>query len=336
MSTEREQWLNQIIEKPLDPSLPICDAHHHLWYSSENDYTVENLLQDFSGGHNIRKTVFIESRMMLKQDAPTEMKPVGETEFVSEVTSRFTSGTAGTPVVAAGIIGFSDLTIGASVAPVLEAHIYAGKNRFRGIRYITAWDASPELKSRWEVPRGLLMDKKFRQGFAMLHRYNLSFDAWLYHTQLMELADLAREFPYVPIIIDHAGGPLGIGLYATNRETVFSEWKQRISALSSFDNVYIKLGGLGMRICGYGWNEKDKPPDSSELARTFEPYFMWCIERFGVDRCLFESNFPVDKASYSYTVLWNAFKRMTKNFSYEERLALFHDTASAVYSLNGS
>jgi predicted TIM-barrel fold metal-dependent hydrolase len=264
------------------------------------------------------------------------MKPVGETEFVSEVTSRFTSGNNGTPAVAAGIIGFTDLTIGASVAPVLEAHIYAGKNRFRGIRYITAWDASPELKSRWEVPRGLLMDKKFREGFAMLHRYNLSFDAWLYHTQLMELADLAREFPYVPIIIDHAGGPLGIGSYATNREAVFNEWKQRIRGLSSFNNVYVKLGGLGMRICGYGWNEKDKPPDSSELTRVFEPYFMWCIECFGVDRCMFESNFPVDKASYSYTVLWNAFKRMTMNFSHEERLALFHDTASAVYHLNGS
>jgi predicted TIM-barrel fold metal-dependent hydrolase len=336
MSTEHEQWLNQIIEEPLDPLLPICDAHHHLWYSPVNNYTVEDLLQDFSRGHNIRRTIFIESRMMLKQDAPPKMQPVGETEFISEVTSRFLNGTASTPTVAAGIIGFADLITGASVAPVLEAHIYAGKNRFRGIRYITAWDASPELKSHWEVPPGLLMDKKFREGFAMLHRYNLSFDAWLYHTQLMELVDLAREFPYVPIIINHAGGPLGIGLYATKRETVFREWKQSISELSSFDNVYIKLGGLGMRICGYGWNEKDKPPVSSELARVFEPYYMWCIERFGVDRCMFESNFPVDKASYSYTVLWNAFKRMTKQFSYEERLALFHDTASAVYRLNGS
>ena len=334
MSAEREEWLKQTIEEPLDPSLPICDAHHHLWYGIEKAYTVEDFLRDISGGHQIRKTVFVESGLMLKTGVPPEMQPVGETEFVRNIVPGPEEPGGNTPEIAAGIIGFADLTMGASVAPVLEAHIRAGKNRFRGIRYITAWDASPDLKSRREVPPGLMLDRKFREGLAALRRYGLSFDAWLYHPQLTELVDLAREFPDIPIIVEHAGGPLGIGPYSLKRESVFQDWQRSIRELASCSNVYIKLGGLGMRICGYAWNEADKPPRSAELAGVFKSYYLWCIECFGVDRCMFESNFPVDKASYSYTVLWNAFKRITMDFSYKERLALFHDTAVNVYHLS--
>ena len=333
MQAEREEWLNQTIEKPLDPSLPICDAHHHLWYDTDNNYTVEDFLQDISGGHYVCRTVFVESRLMLKKDAPPEIQPVGETEFVEKITARAKGRAGKMPAIAAGIVGFADLTMGACVASVLEAHITAGKKRFRGVRYITTWDASRNIRSRREVHRGLLGDRKFREGFATLRQYGLSFDAWLYHPQLMELVELAREFPDIPIIVDHAGGPLGIGPYALKRASVFEEWKRSIKELSGCHNVYVKLGGLGMKICGYIWNEADKPPHSIELASVFEPYYLWCIERFGVDRCMFESNFPIDKASYSYTVLWNAFKRITANFSYAERLALFHDTAVNVYRL---
>jgi L-fuconolactonase len=334
MLAEREAWLNQEIEEALEPSLPICDPHHHLWYNSDNNYTAEDFLEDISGGHHVCQTVFVESRMMLKEDAPPEMQPVGETEFVRNIVSGVGGGTDGAPVIAAGIIGFADLTRGAAVAAVLEAHIAAGKNRFRGIRYITARDDSLSIKARFEVPQALLMDRKFREGFAALRRYGLSFDAWLYHPQLAELVDLAREFPDIPIIVDHAGGPLGIGPYELERESVFQDWKRGIRELSYCGNVYIKLGGLGMKICGHHWDEAEKPPDSIELARVFQPYYLWCIERFGVHRCMFESNFPVDKASYSYTTLWNAFKRLTEDFSHEERLALFHDTAVNVYRLS--
>jgi L-fuconolactonase len=335
MPTERQEWLDQTIEEPLDPSLPICDAHHHLWYNNDINYTVEDFLQDISGGHNVCRTVFVESRLMLKKDGPPEMQPVGETEFVRKITTRAKGGSGRMPAIAAGIIGFADLTMGAYVVPVLEAHITAGKKRFRGVRYTTAWDASRDIKSRRDVTRGLLGDRKFREGFATLRRYGLSFDAWLYHPQLMELVELAREFPDIPIIVDHAGGPLRIGPYALKRGAAFEEWKRGIEALSGCRNVYMKLGGLGMKISGYRWNEADKPPRSTELAGVFGPYYLWCIECFGVARCMFESNFPVDNASYSYTVLWNAFKRITANFSNAERQALFHDTAVNVYHLTG-
>jgi L-fuconolactonase len=335
MPTEREEQLDQTVEEPLDPDLPICDAHHHLWYNTDNNYTVEDFLQDVSGGHNVCRTVFVESRLMLKKDSPPEMQPVGETEFVQKITAQLQSSSDQIPAIAAGIVGFADLTMGAYVAPVLEAHITAGKNRFRGVRYITAWDASRDIQSRREVTPGLLGDRKFREGFVILRQYGLSFDAWLYHPQLTELVELAREFPDILIIVNHIGGPLGIGPYALKRETVFREWKRSIKELSGCHNVYMKLGGLGMKISGYYWHKAEKPPNSTELAGVFAPYYLWCVEHFGVDRCMFESNFPVDKASYSYTVLWNAFKRVTANFSYTERLALFHDTAVNVYHLTG-
>jgi len=209
----------------------------------------------------------------------------------------------------------------------------ASRNRFRGIRHISAWDANTDIRSYRNPPKGLLLDPKFREGFACLQKYGLSFDAWLYHPQLMELVDLARTFPDTPIIVDHIGGPLGIGPYAEKREEVFEEWKHGIAVLATCPNVVVKLGGLGMPLCGFGWNERSTPPGSAELAETMIPYYHWCIEQFGVDRCMFESNFPVDKISYSYAVLWNAFKRVSKGFSPEDRAALFHDTAVKAYRL---
>jgi predicted TIM-barrel fold metal-dependent hydrolase len=333
MLAVREEWLNQTIEEPLDPSLPICDPHHHLWYGTDNDYPVEAFLQDISGGHNVRKTVFVESGLMFSKNAPPEMQPIGETEFVRNL-PRSKQENDTTPEIAAGIVGFADLTLGNAVAPVLEAHIAAGRKRFRGIRHIVAWDANPEVHSRRNTPPSLLMDRRFREGFATLQRYNLSFDAWLYHPQLTELLDLARECPDTPVIVNHVGGPLRIGPYALRHDSAFQEWQRCIVELSRCDNVSIKLGGLGMRISGNNWDKADKPPGSAELAGAFEPYITWCIECFGVNRCMFESNFPVDKASYSYTVLWNAFKLLTKDFSKEERLALFYNTASKVYRLD--
>jgi L-fuconolactonase len=335
MIAVREEWLNQTIEEPLDSSLPICDAHHHLWYGTENDYPVEAYLQDISGGHRICKTVFVESNMMFNKDASPEMQPVGETQFIRNL-PRLKQESDAVLEIAAGIVGFADLTLGAALAPVLEAHIAAGRNRFRGIRHIVAWDASPDVHSRRNTPPSLLMDRNFREGFATLQRYNLSFDAWLYHPQLVELVDLAREFPDTTIVVNHAGGPLGIGPYTSRRKSVFREWQRYIAELSLCENVSIKLGGLGMRVSGNNWDKADMPPGSAELAGVFKPYFSWCIDCFGVDRCMFESNFPVDKASYSYTVLWNAFKLLTKDFSKEERLALFYNTASKVYRLDNS
>ena len=343
---QREAWLKLTKEDPIDPAFPICDPHHHLWdYPDEfpenriptfsrqvRHYLLKQLLEDTGVGHNIVQTVFVECMSMYRKGGPQELSCIGETEFVQGIAAQSASGQYGNTTVAAGIIGFADLTLGSAVAPVLEAHIEASSNRFRGIRCVSAWDASNDIYSRAKIPK-LLSDAKFREGFALLHKYNLSFDAWLYHTQLMELADLAKAFPDTPIILDHIGGPLGIGPYARNREEVFQEWKRGIAALSVCPNMVVKLGGLGMPLVGFSWHERPKPPDSAELAEAMAPYYNWCIEKFGTERCMFESNFPVDKISYSYSVLWNAFKRISKDFSLRDRTALFHDTAVKVYRL---
>jgi L-fuconolactonase len=339
MVTGREEWLKLTTEEPIDPDLPICDPHHHLWDRPNTPdrpgsrYLLEELLQDTGGGHNIVQTVFVECRSMYRKDGPSEMQPVGETEFVQGIAAQSASGQYGATLVATGIVSFADLTLGGTVVPVLEAHIAASQNRFRGIRHSSAWDASSEITSYRSPPRGLLLDSKFREGFACLQKYGLSFDAWLYHPQIIELVDLAKAFPDTPIILDHIGGLLGIGPYTGRREAVFQEWKRVIATLATCPNVVVKLGGLGMPICGFGWHERPVPMGSAELAEAMAPYYLWCIEQFGVDRCMFESNFPVDKQSYSYTVMWNAFKRIAKDFLSEERAALFHDTAVKVYRL---
>jgi len=333
MTTEREAWLKLTKEEIIDPELPICDPHHHLWDRPNDRYLLEELLQDTRGGHRIVQTVFVECQSMYRKDGPPEMQPVGETEFVQGIADQVAKGKYGKTAVAAGIVGFADLSLGAAVAPVLEAHMAAGKNRFRGIRHISTWDASPAIISSRHPPKGLLLDPKFREGFACLQKYNLSFDAWLYHPQLMELVDLARAFPGICIVVNHIGGLLGTGPYDRQSKEVHNAWQRGVAALAACPQRGVKLGGLGMPRSGFGWHEQPAPPNSTELAKAMAPYYRYCIEQFGPDRCMFESNFPVDKISYSYRVIWNAFKRIAKDFSPRERAALFHDTAAKVYRL---
>jgi len=321
---DNDAWLNLTTEDIIDPELPICDPHHHLVERLNGHYMLKELLQDVGTGHNIVKTVFVQCDLMYRKDGPKELRPVGETEFVAGI-----AGQHGTIDVAAGIVGFADLTQGTNVTKVLEAHIAAGRNRFRGIRQISAWD----IGSYSNQPKELLLDPKFREGFACLQKYNLSFDAFFFHPQLKEVVDLAIAFPHITIIVDHIGSPLGIDSYVGKREEVFQDWKRGIGMLATCPNVAIKLGGLGRPRCGFGWNEQDMPPSSIELSKTMAPYFLWAIEQFGVDRCMFESNFPPDKMSYSYRIIWNTFKCITKDFSANERSALFHDTAVRIYRL---
>ncbi|HEX9921185.1 MAG TPA: amidohydrolase family protein [Anaerolineae bacterium] len=217
--------------------------------------------------------------------------------------------------------------------PVLEAQLEASPTRLRGIRHMLCWDASGLQCVRTLPPPGLLLDATFREGFACLQRYGLSFEAWLYYAQLPDLIDLARAFPEITIVLNHIGGPLGTGPYAGYRAAVFKSWQHYIASLATCPNVVVKLGGLGMPACGFGWHERPVPPGSAELAEAMKPYYLWCIEQFGVERCMFESNFPVDKISYSYGVLWNAFKLLVADLSPGEKTALFHDTAVRTYRL---
>jgi L-fuconolactonase len=327
---DQSAWLDRTREDPIEPDLPIIDPHHHLWDYPTTRYLLEELLADTGSGHNVVKTVFIECLSMYRTDGPLGLRPVGETEFVNAIADE----SEDKPTQIAGIVGFADLTLADSVAPVLAAHIGAAGGRFRGIRHAASWDADSSIhNAHTHPPRGLLLDAGFRRGFAQLHKHDLNFEAWIYHTQLGELADLAHAFPQTTIVLDHVGTPLGIGPYAGEKEAVFEEWKRGIAEVADCENVVVKLGGLGMKVCGFGWHRRDKPPGSEELARAMGPYYLYCIERFGVDRCMFESNFPVDKPSGSYAVLWNAFKRITEKFSASERSALFHDTAAKVYGI---
>lgn len=335
-TNEHKEWLNLTVENAIDPDLPICDPHHHLWDRPNDRYLLNEFLQDAGGGHNIVQTVFVQVSAMYRKYGPQEMKPVGETEFIAGIAAQSASEEYGNTIIA-GIVGFADLTLGSAVAPVLEAHIAASGNRFRGVRHGAAWDASVGSKT-WIGPRtpavkGLMSDAKYREGLACLQKHGLSYDAWVHHPQLMELVDLAKGLPDLIIIVNHTGGPLGIGPYAGKRTEVFQDWKRGISALAKYPNVYMKLGGLGVPSRGFGWDGAPKPPGSIELSEQMAPYYRTCIELFGANRCMFESNFPPDKISYSYTVMWNAFKRITKDYSPAERAALFYDTAVKAYRL---
>ena len=333
MTTDHQKWLDLTVEEALEPEMPICDPHHHFWDRPGERYFLDNLMSDLNGGHNVVRTVFIECRSMYRKDGPENMKPLGEIEFVHGIAAQSASGQYGDTDVAAGIVAFADLALGAEVERVLEAH-HTASQRFRGVRHITAFDASADVPRPREFPEGLLGDAKFREGFAVLDKLGLSFDAYMYHPQLQEVADLANAFPGVTIILNHVGGPLGVGPYAGKRDEIFQEWKKSMSAVAASPNVVVKVGGLVMPVCGFDWHERAMPTTSRELAQVTAPYYLHCIEQFGPDRCMFESNFPVDKIACSYTVLWNAFKRLAHDFSDSEQASMFHDTAARVYRLS--
>jgi len=324
----RQAWLDRRREPILEPDLPIVDPHHHLWDRPGWRYLMEDIVADVGSGHNILATVFVQARAMHRADGPVEMRPLGETEFVNGIAAMSASGIYGKTKICAGIVGHADLTLGARVEPVLEAHIRAGGGRFCGIRHITAYDADISIRNpaHRSVP-GLLGDKAFREGFGVLARMGLSFDAWLYHPQIDEVTDLARAFPEARIVLDHVGGPIGIGAYAGKQQAILPGWKASILALAKCQNVFVKLGGLGMRMGGFGFHDKPDPPSSETLAETWRPYIETCIEAFGPARSMFESNFPVDKGSYSYPVFWNACKILAKGASATEKADLFAGSA---------
>ena len=334
----REEWLAQRVEPALDPSLPIIDPHHHLWDRADWRYLIRDFAADLAPGdnqgHNIVSTVFIQCRAMHRAHGPEAFRPGGETEFVLGQAAMSDSGAFGSTRVALGIVGHVDLRHGALARNVLEAHIAAGNGRFRGIRHISTWDAdSSLLNPAYQPPRDMFHTAEFREGFAQLAPLGLSFDAWLYHPQIGDLATLARAFPGTQIILDHVGGPLGIGPYAGRRDEVFANWKASIRDLAKCPNVAVKLGGLGMRIGGFGFEAGALPPSSDDLVAAWKPYIETCIEAFGASRCMFQSNFPVDKGSYGYGVFWNACKKLAAGVSPSEKAALFHDTAARVYRI---
>jgi L-fuconolactonase len=324
-------------EPTLEPELPICDPHHHFWDFRTDRipyqrYLLHDLAADIHSGHNVRSTVFIEARAMYRADGPEELRPVGEVEFVQGLAAASASGLYGPGRAAAAIIGHANLNLGDRVEPVLDALQAASPNRFRGIRHSASWDPHPEVDNRGF--EGQLASENFRAGARVLARRGLCLENTLYFPQLPELAAFAKAIPDLTIISNHIGGLIRVGPYANRNDEVMANWRRGIAAVAECSNVVMKLGGIGMPRTGFDWHTRQKPIGSKALAEAMAPWMTYCIEQFGPNRCMFESNFPVDKVSYSYNVLYNAFKRLSKDYSAAERAALFHDTAARVYRID--
>jgi L-fuconolactonase len=334
-SPVRQDWLDRRKEPALEPELPIIDPHHHLWVRPGWRYMLDDFLADVNTGHNVVATVFVQANSMYRDSGPIEMRPVGETEFVNGIAAICASGYCGKTRVAAGIVGYANLRLGSGVEPVLAALLHAGGDRFRGIRYGTAWDADTSLLNpNNPAPPGLLGDKTFREGFAVLGRLGLSFDTLVLHPQLNEVAGLAAAFPDTKIVLNHVGRLVGTGVYAGKLQEQFPLWAASIKTLAAHENVYVKVGGLGQAVNGLGFEKQAEPPSSEMVASAMRPYVETCIDAFGTRRCMFESNFPPDKEGFSYPVYWNACKLLTRTASAAERTDLFSGTAARFYRLN--
>lgn len=331
----RTDWLALRHEPVLEPEQPIIDAHHHLWDRPGQRYLFDELRADLHCGHNVLATVYVQCRSMYRPDGPERMRSLGETEFANGIGAQSASNLYGRLRACAGIVAYADLTLGTAVRPVLQAHLAAAPLRLRGIRCMTAAHASPYIQpNSGNVPEHLLMSPGFREGFAELAPLGLSYDAWAFHTQLHEVLDLARAFPDTVIVINHAGGPLGIGPYAGHRDEVYRYWRDAMRKLARCANVNVKLGGLAMHFSGLNFHLRPEPPSSLQLAVAWRPYIETCIELFGANRCMFESNFSVDKGMLSYQILWNAFKRLAASCSAGEKSQIFAETARRVYRLS--
>ena len=336
MPPRGNDWLALTAEPTLEPEVPICDPHHHFWERRPEpvdyqSYLLEDLAGDINSGHNVRSTVFVEARSSYRTEGPEELRSVGEVEFVQRLADASASGQYGPGRAAAGIIGRADLKLGERVGPVLEALQAASPNRFRGVRHAVGWDPHPDLPNR-EV-QGCLARDDFRAGATILAGMGLCLEITNYFPQMPELAAFAKEMPGLSIVLNHLGGLMRVGPYAKRHDEVTADWRTGIDAVADCPNIVMKLGAVGMPRFGFDWHSRAKPIESEELAESISPYMTYCIEKFGPDRCMFESNFPVDKESFSYNVMYNAFKRLSHGYSATERAALFHDTAVRVYRI---
>jgi predicted TIM-barrel fold metal-dependent hydrolase len=339
--------------------MPIIDAHHHLWcltdeflesvaaqntimgrkllpmYRRQARYLFDEYLNDLKSGHNIVATVYVDAHSMYRTRGPDELKSLGEVEFVNGVAAMAESGVFGKVRMCAGIVGAVDLRLGDRVEDILRAHMQAGGGRYRGIRSPgIVYDEDATILGADVGKPHVMLDNKFRVGFKWLRRLGLSFDAWILEPQLPDLINLARTFQDTQIVLNHVGAPVGVGPYAGQRQTRFSVWRERIRTLAKCDNVAVKLGGLGIPFGGFDSYLAVPPANSQTLCAEWKPYIEACIEAFGVNRCMFESNFPVDSATCSYATLWNAFKRTVADASVAEKNALFNGTATRIYRLD--
>ena len=327
------QWLDSSTEQAIEPEIEIVDPHHHMWNVETRYglYEVDDLRADTEAGHNVVETVFIDCGSNYLEDGPEHLRPVGETIYMADRAAE-TERTEGATIAA--IVSHADLTLGAGAAEVLEAHVEAADGRFRGIRHAGARNEDDAVPvSRVQPPPDLYRQADFQEGARTLAAMGLSFEAWQYHPQLDMVVDLARSVPELPIIVNHLGGPIGVGRYADAWDEVMSDLRASLTLLAEADNVTLKVGGIGMTRFGARWHENEAPPTSDQLLEVWGDLLRFAIDTFGPARCMFESNFPVDGETTSYVVLWNAFKKVSVDYSQAERSDLFAGTARRVYRL---
>lgn len=326
-----DEWLAQETEEIVDPGRPIVDPHHHLWRDEGAAYVLEQLRADTSSGHRIEKTIVVEAGREYRTDGPDHLKPLGETEFVVEIAKASRDG-RGAEI--SGIVPYADLRGGALLSEALDGHAELSEGLLCGIRHCAAHATHPEtLTIPWLAPAGLMLETDFQAGVAELGRRELVFDSWHYHYQNREFLELAKAVPNTVLVLDHFGTPLGVGPYANHRAEIHAQWRKDIADIAKCDNVVAKLGGLAMPDNGFGWDKAMRPATSDDIVKAHRDWYLHTIECFGVERCMMESNFPVDRQSVSYTILFNALKKMVGDFSASEKDALFRNTATRVYRL---
>lgn len=328
-------WRALLQEEILEPERPIIDAHHHFWAKAGETYLLEDYLADTQAGHNIRASVYVECGSNYHTDEPEMMNRLGEVEFANEQGVKAAALTQNA-LVCAAIVATADLTYGAEIARLLDAEIAASPQRLRGIRLSTKWDPDEALNhGRYIVPERLLMDESFREGFALLAPRHLSYDALVYHPQIPELTNLARTFPDTTIVLNHIGGLVAnTRTYRNHAAEAVAQWRMSMKELAKCPNVVVKLGGLGMAYVNYGLHTLDTPASSRDLAKIWAAPFKFCIDQFGPDRCMFESNFPPDRDSVDFHIMWNAFKRIASEYSEDEKHDLFFGAAARAYRLD--
>jgi len=323
-----QEWLDLVVEDVIEPDLRIVDPHHHLWPTGGVlPYGLGELHADTESGHRVEQTVFVECGAAYRSDGPDELRPVGETEFVA------TTALGDPTNLISGIVGHADLRL-PHLDDVLDAHEAAGRGLFRGVRDALSRARHPEvMRIPGRAPEGLYADPAFRAGVRRLGERGLTYDTWHYHHQMPEMIELARAVPGTTMVLDHFGTPVGVGPFASQREEIFEQWRTDVAELAQCENVVAKLGGLAMPDNGFGWDTALQPPTSDELVAAQQRYYLHTIECFGPERCMFESNFPVDRWSLSYRTFWNACKKLAAGFSADERVAMFAGTATRVYRL---
>ena len=322
-------------EEVLLPDLPIVDTHHHLWVRPGYPYLVPELAADIATSHNVVATVFADCGAFYRASGPEHLKPVGETEFVVGQAAQSASGLYGRARIAEAMFGYADLKRGDAVRGVLEAHAQASNGRFRGVRFQANWDSSGQIRGGAPATGPhLLIEDRVLAGLRVLADMRMVLDVYVFFTQLDDVVAAARAVPDLTIVLNHCGGPLGYGPYAENQDEHYRTWKRGVLAVAQQPNVLCKLCGVLNRSASWDYLHAERPATSQQIAEAWRQWIEPCIEAFGPDRCMFESNYPVEKVGVTYTALWNAYKRLTMNASEQEKQALFSGTGARTYGIS--